>query len=247
MQFIKPNWPAPDNIFAFTTTRQKGNSLAPYASFNLAMHVGDELFKVEHNRQLLRQQLNLPSEPNWLQQIHGDTVAVFNNLQNESNPIADAAVTQTPNTICTVLTADCLPILLCNKKGTLVSAIHAGWRGLAKDVIENTIQTMETPPSELLAWLGPAIGPLAYEVSEDFVDTFISFDQRARQAFKAKPNTKNKWLANIYLLAKQRLAALGVNSIYGGEYCTFSDETNFYSFRRDGVTGRMATLIWLSA
>lgn len=247
MQFIKPNWPAPDNIFAFTTTRQRGNSLAPYASFNLAMHVGDELFKVEHNRQLLRQQLNLPSEPNWLQQTHSNTVAIFNNLQNESNPIADAAMTQSPNTICTVLTADCLPILLCNKKGTLVSAIHAGWRGLAKGIIENTIQTMETPPSELLAWMGPAIGPDAYEVSEDFVDTFISFDQKAMQALKTKPNTKNKWLANIYLLAEQRLAALGVTSIYGGEYCTFSDETNFYSFRRDGVTGRMATLIWLSA
>jgi YfiH family protein len=245
MYFIKPTWPAPKNIHAFSTTRNKGNSLHPYASFNLAKHVGDSASHVQLNRQLLRDELNLPSEPIWLEQVHSTHVIQAEEAQEQGYlPQADASIASSPNIVCTIMVADCLPILICDRQGTMVSAVHAGWRGLANGIIESTIDRIKKSPEELLVWLGPAIGPSVYEVSEDVLESFISQDQLAIEAFKSKPN--KKWLANLYLLARMRLNNLGITSIYGGDYCTFSDQQNFFSFRRDGITGRMASLIWLS-
>lgn len=246
MQFITPTWPAPKNIFAYSTTRQQGTSHHPYSSFNLALHVGDEPNQVMNNRRLLAERLKLPSEPIWLNQVHSNKVITIDRVKIDTQ--ADASVTRLPDTVCAVMTADCLPILICNRSGTLVAAIHAGWRGLASGIIENTLDTMTASPSDLMAWLGPAIGPDVFEVSADVVDTFTTYDKQAINAFRSKPETKDKWLANIYLLATQRLNSLGLTAIYGGSHCTFSDPKNFYSYRRDlGITGRMATLIWLSA
>jgi polyphenol oxidase len=245
MQFITAIWPAPDNIYALTTTRHAGNSQTPYASCNLAHHVGDHVAHVENNRRLLTNTLNLPSEPVWLTQEHSAQVISLEPGTLSKCLHADAVFTQTPNIVCTIMTADCLPILICNKNGTIAAAIHAGWRGLSKGIIENTVQALKQPANDLLVWLGPAIGPNCYEVSQDFYDMFVSEDPSAREAFKAKSDTKGKWLANLYTLAKQRLNKLGLTAIYGGEFCTFTDQQNFYSARRDkGITGRMATLIW---
>ena len=247
MQYIQPTWPAPKNIKAYTTTRQEGTSLDPYSSFNLADHVGDAALHVANNRSLLAQSLNLPSTPIWLQQVHSNVAINLENTDTQ-NPVADAAVTSRPNIVCAILTADCLPILICNKKGTKVGAIHAGWRGLANGIIDNTLNALDEDPTELLAWMGPAIGPEIYEVSQDVLQSFITEDQEAISAFKPKANTENKWLANLYLLATMRLNSLGLTAVYGGEYCTFLDQQKFYSYRRDrGITGRMATLIWLCA
>lgn len=245
MQYLKPNWPAPHNILALSTTRQEGHSAAPYGSFNLARHVGDLDKNVEKNRLLLTESLQLSSDPIWLEQVHSNQVVNID--EDQPCPItADAAIATTPHRICVVMTADCLPILLCNQKGTKVAAIHAGWRGLAHGIIENTIHQLGEPPTELLAWLGPAIGPSKYEVSQDFFNTFMDQDVKNELAFQYQ--STDKWLANLYLLATHRLMALGLKHIYGGEYCTYSDEKNFYSYRRDqGVTGRIATLIWLNA
>jgi polyphenol oxidase len=248
MQFIKPTWPAPKNICAFTTTRQRGSSLHPFSSLNLANDVGDNPAHVTSNRQFLASTLNLPSEPVWLHQVHSAQVICLDTENRFNNPCADATVTHSSNIVCAVMTADCLPILICDKKGTAAAAIHAGWRGLAKGVIENAFQALNKQPDELLTWLGPAIGPKCFEVSNDVLDCFIDEDRAANTCFTKKANTSGKWLANIYSLAKQRLNRLGINAIYGGEYCTFTDHENFYSYRRDhGITGRMATLIWLSA
>ncbi|MBA2654752.1 MAG: peptidoglycan editing factor PgeF [Gammaproteobacteria bacterium] len=247
MQFIKPDWPAPSNVYAYSTTRQHGESDAAFSSFNLADHVGDEPQHVADNRLLLAKHLNLPAEPIWLNQIHSNKVLRLTEAQ-ETKPIGDATITDALDTVCAIMTADCLPILICDRKGTQVSAIHAGWRGLATSIIENTIDEMKEDPSQLLAWLGPAIGPQAFEVSRDVLESFTPLGEPTNEAFKPKPGVSDKWLANIFLLAKQRLQALGLTSIYGGEFCTYSDQKNFYSYRRDhGITGRMATLIWLSA
>lgn len=245
MQFIKPSWPAPENIFALTTTRQHGYSLAPYASLNVGDHVGDNSLDVEKNRQKLLQ--HLPAEPIWLKQTHSNQVIVLDSKEVQPTPVADASVTSLPNTICAVQTADCLPILMCNRKGTFVSAIHAGWRSLAAGIIENTMAISQQAPNQLLAWLGPAIGPRAFEVSTDVLAPFVAFDPQASKAFSPIIDKQDKWLANLYLLATQRLNKLGITAIFGGQYCTFSDSNNFYSYRRDGITGRMASMIWLSA
>lgn len=248
MQFIKPIWPAPQHVYAYTTTRQQGVSSHPYASFNLAQHVGDDEGNVTRNRLLLHETLTLPSNPIWLEQVHSNKVITIHQNSTTKNPIADAAITNNPETVCVVMTADCLPILICDVGGKQVGAIHAGWRGLANGVIENTIQAMDEPPSQLLAWLGPAIGPEVFEVSEDVLQRFVAQDPQAITAFEIRSGVKNKWLANIYLLATRRLNALGLTAVFGGEYCTYSDQKNFYSYRRDhGITGRMATLIWFSA
>lgn len=247
MLFIQPSWPAPKNVCAVTTTRLKGNSLHPYTSFNLALHVGDDPEHVQSNRKLLSEQLNLASEPVWLQQIHSNKVVSLTEEQLSDIPTADASVTVSANRVCTIMTADCLPILICNQRGTLVAAIHAGWRGLSKGILEATVQAIPEQRFQLLAWLGPAIGPEVYEVGQDVLESFTNHDPKTITAFKAKPNAHNKWLANMYLLARMRLEALGLTAIYGGDYCTFTDDEHFYSFRRDGITGRMATLIWLSA
>lgn len=247
MHFIKPDWPAPDHVHGYTTTRIGGVSPPPFGSFNLGSYVNDDLF-VDHNRQHLIKSLKLPSPPVWLQQVHGSDVVEINDSIPDHPPKADAAFTAQCSKVCVVTTADCLPVLICNRHGTKVAAAHAGWRGLSGGVLENVVAKLNEPCDELYAWLGPAIGPTAFEVSEDVLNAFTTVDPLAIKAFTAKSNEPGKWLANLYLLAKQRLNNMGISHIYGGNHCTFSDEKNFYSYRRDqGITGRMATLIWLSA
>jgi YfiH family protein len=241
IDFIAPNWPAPAKIKAYSTMRAGGFSQAPFANFNLSYSVGDDAEVVKKNRGLLRDSLQLPTEPFWLSQVHGVNVV---KVEKHSAPVtADASYTRQQNTVCVVSTADCLPVLLCDRNATCVAAIHAGWRGLAAGVIEQTINALQIPAQDLLVWLGPAIGPEVFEVGEEVFQQFCAVDQNAAQAFK--PSINNRWLANIYLLAKQRLTKCDVTAIYGGEYCTYSDSGRFFSYRRDKQTGRMASLIWM--
>lgn len=242
--FIIPDWPAPANIHALQTTRQGGISLASYYSFNLGSHVQDDPMRVAHNRQLLSQ--FVPSEPVWLNQVHG--INVVDAANTDCVPDADASFTTRHNTVCVTMTADCLPILLCDKAGTVVGSVHAGWRSLCDGVIEATVQKMPVDSNQLMAWLGPAIGPQAFEVGSEVRAQFLAKDAQAELAFK--PQSGDKWLADIYKLATQRLNNIGISQIYGGgeqeAYCTFTDEQRFFSFRRDNLTGRMTTLIWLT-
>lgn len=240
--WIHPDWPAPATVRALSTTRLGGCSPMPYDSLNLGGHVGDEPTLVAANRAVLRAEL--PAEPLWLNQVHGiDVVDVA--AEHAGVPDADAAVSRTPGKVCVVMTADCLPVLLCDRAGTVVGAAHAGWRGLLNGVIEATVAKMAVAPSEVLAWLGPAIGPQAFEVGDEVRAAFLALDPAAEAAFRpaAQPG---KWLADIYLLARQRLARLGVHAVHGGDACTVTDKGRFFSYRRDGTTGRMASLIWLA-
>jgi len=246
--FIIPNWPAHSNVKALQTARAGGISLAPYDSLNLGSHVNDDPFHVAHNRQLLSQ--FVPSEPIWLNQVHG--INVVGAANTTCVPDADASYTSRKNVVCVTMTADCLPILVCDTAGTIVASIHAGWRSLCDGVIEATILTMRTKmpvdSNQLMAWLGPAIGPNAFEVGSDVRAQFIAKDAQAELAFKPHGD---KLLCDIYKIATQRLNNLGVTKIYGGgqesePWCTFTDEKRFFSFRRNGETGRMATLIWLA-
>lgn len=238
--WISPGWPAPSWVRAVTTTRSGGGSHGPYASMNLAAHVADDPQAVAANRAYLREALALPAEPVWLRQVHGH--GIIDADRTAADTEGDGAVSCTPGTVCAVLTADCLPVLLCDRAGTRVGAAHAGWRGLADGVIEAAVAALNLPASGLMAWLGPAIGPRAFEVGDEVRNTFISRDPAAAAAFE--PNGQG-WHADLYRLAHQRLAALGITEIHGGEWCTFEDSARFYSYRRDGTTGRMATLIWL--
>lgn len=238
--FITPNWPAPENVKCLSTTRMGGMSIAPYGSFNLGVHVGDELGHVNQNRTRLRQYL--PAEPLWLNQVHGTDVAQALSYQGVCD--ADASMAKGANQVCTVMTADCLPVLFCDAQGTQVAAAHAGWRGLLDGVLENAVSKFEQS-NQVLAWLGPAIGPDAFEVGQEVKDSFCLKDPAAEGCFKASKAT-GKWLADLYSLAKLRLNAAGVTQVFGGEHCTYSDETRFFSYRRDGVTGRMASCIWLT-
>jgi polyphenol oxidase len=237
---ITPDWPAPANVRALQTTRKGGGSSSPYDSFNLGSHVGDNPMAVSRNRMLLAPLL--PSEPVWLNQVHGVTVADAGHAG--CLPQADASVSSHTGAVCVVMTADCLPILLCDEKGSVVGAAHAGWRGLCDGVIEATVKEMRVPASTLMAWLGPAIGPGAFEVGEEVRSAFILQQPQAAEAFVAC--AEGKWLADLYQLARLRLNALGITRVYGGEFCTYSDSARFYSYRRDGVTGRMGSFIWLS-
>lgn len=243
LEFISPNWPAPTNVKALQTTRLGGVSAAPFASLNLGAHVNDNPISVAKNRQLLSSYL--PSEPVWVNQVHG--VEVIDAAQSTCLQNADASFTTKPNVVCVTMTADCLPVLLCDKAGSVVAAVHAGWRGLCDGVLEAAVSNMPVQASEILAWLGPAIGPDAFEVGGEVRAQFIAKDAQAENAFKAQGN---KWLGDIYQIARQRLNQLGVTKIYGGSvnenFCTYTDATRFYSFRRDNVTGRMASLIWLT-
>ena len=241
-QFIFPDWPAPANVRAAVTTRTGGVGHAPYDSFNLGTHVGDDLAAVLENRAHLRTALALPAEPVWLKQVHG--VAVVDASQGSVEAEADGAFAAQPGAVCVVLTADCLPVLLCNREGTKVAALHAGWRGLAGGVIEAGVKALGVPGNDLLAWLGPAIGPANFEVGAEVRAAFVQHDTQAAQAFRVA--REGKYLADIYLLARQRLQRLGVEEVYGGEFCTVTDNARFFSYRRDGVTGRMASLIWLA-
>jgi YfiH family protein len=241
IETIIPDWPAPANVRALTTTRHGGVSLPPYDSLNLGDHVGDEPHAVAENRRRLCDGLGLPAAPHWLSQVHGTGCCDAALVPTGSE--ADAQFATRPGVVCAVLTADCLPLLLCDAAGRRVAAVHAGWRGLLHGVIENSIQAMGAG-SELLAWLGPAIGPTAFEVGEEVRHAFVAHDPRAEVAFA--PAGADRWLADLYLLARQRLTACGVSRVYGGEFCTYADSERFYSYRRDGQTGRFASLIWLT-
>lgn len=238
MKFIFPDWPAPSSIQALVSTRTGGVSQHPYESFNLADHVGDQPEAVAANRAILRQ--HCPAEPKWLRQVHGNAVAQADELHSPVE--ADASVAFRSATVCAVLTADCLPVLFCDRAGSCVAAAHAGWRGLAAGVLEACVAAMPCKPDDILAWLGPAIGPEAFEVGGEVREVFVRDLPDAASAFR--PSRSGKWLANIYALARLRLAQRGVTAVYGGGECTFTDHGRFYSYRRDGATGRMASLIW---
>jgi len=237
---IIPDWPAPPGVKALQTTRHGGVSRAPYDSLNLGDHVGDDPRAVARNRQLLSPLL--PSEPVWLNQVHG--VEVVRGDAAGCLSKADACVATRPGTVGVVMTADCLPVLLCDEQGTVVGAIHAGWRGLCAGVIERTAGTMNVAPHKLMAWLGPAIGPTAFEVGEEVRAAFLARQEQAAEAF-VPARAQGKYLADICLLARQRLQALGITRIHGGGLCTYTDRARFFSYRRDGATGRMGTFIWL--
>ena len=249
MQPLYPEWDAPAQIGALSTTRHGGVSAAPYddgtgsgaGGLNLGSHVGDRLQDVEANRHAL--QRFLPASPIWLNQVHGSHVV--NAADVVSGVQADAIVATQPGLVCAILTADCLPVLFCDADGKVVGATHAGWRGLASDVLENTVAHMRAAGADqVMAWLGPAIGPNRFEVGADVLAAFVDRDAQAARAFQAISGSAGKYLADIYALARLRLESVGVMRIYGGDCCTVS-EPRFYSYRRDGVTGRMASLIWI--
>lgn len=242
--WIAPDWPALPQVRACTTTRSGGMSDYPFDSLNLADHVGDDPIRVAANRRRLEELLGLPAPPAWLQQVHGVEVAHLTTSRLDSPPRADAAITRERGVACAVLTADCLPVLLCDQQGTQVAAVHAGWRGLAEGVLEATVQAMAVSGDRLLAWLGPAIGAHAFEVGEEVRAAFYSRDPWCGDAFR--PARDGHWGADLYALARRRLHTLGITAVYGGGWCTYSDARRFYSYRRDGETGRMASLIWLS-
>ncbi len=241
IEIIEADWPAPAHVKACVTTRLGGVSVEPYAGFNLADHVEDDPAAVQQNRRLLREHLHLPAEPCWLEQVHG--VAVTDAGDPAADRRADASFTHRSQVVCSVLTADCLPVLICNRDGSQVAAAHAGWRGLQAGVIEQTLQTFTDAREELLVWLGPAIGPSAFEVGDEVKQAFEQDLPIAAEAFQ--PHGPGHWLADIYRLARQRLQAAGIEAVYGGGLCTYQDATRFYSYRRDGKTGRMASLIWM--
>lgn len=236
---ILPDWPAPAGVRGLSTTRGGGVSAPPRQSFNLGDHVGDDPLAVAENRATLRREL--PAEPVWLSQVHGtrcvDAARALPGTQ------ADASFTRQRGVVCAVLTADCLPVLLCDERATVVGIAHAGWRGLATGVIEATVAAMAEPGERLMAWLGPAIGPQAFEVGGEVRDRFLADDPAAVDAFVATAD--GKWLCDIYHLARRRLHSLGIRRVASADICTVNDVQRFFSYRRDGVTGRMATLIWL--
>lgn len=239
--WITPDWPAPRDVRAISTLRTGGVSRGPFGSFNLATHVGDEPAAVAANRASLARALDLPADPVWLNQVHGCGVADADRCGVGAE--ADAAFADEPNVVCAVLTADCLPVLLCDQAGTRVAVAHAGWRGLAAGVVEAAVEALARPGEALLAWLGPAIGPEAFEVGEEVRAAFV--DQAPAAAAAFVPSPAGRWLADIYALARLRLAARGITRVYGGGLCTYSDTERFFSYRRESRTGRMASLIWL--
>lgn len=248
---VRPDWPAPDNVVAFTTTRTGGHSRAPYAGFNLADHVGDDRDAVVANRAALSRLLPVNSAVHWLTQVHGVEVLGVPHTVTQS-ACADASFSRTPGDACAVLTADCLPVLFCSRAGDVVAAAHAGWRGLLGGVLENTVAAMGVDPGQLLAWLGPAIGPALFEVGPEVRAAFLAAAGPAHLAqtdacFVPSSSTAGHYMANLYALARLRLAALDSGSIYGGEFCTVTEKDRFFSYRRDGRTGRMASLILIKS
>lgn len=242
---IIPDWPAPKNVRALQTTRAGGGSGAPYDSLNLGTHVGDVPLTVARNRMLLN--VLLPSEPVWLEQVHGKVVA--NADTSNCRPQADACIARHRASVCVVMTADCLPILLCDQQGTVVAAAHVGWKGLAAGVIEATVSAMKVEGRHLMAWLGPAISQSAFEVGADVRELFVATDPASGAAFMPQGTEQadevQKYLADLYALARLRLNASGITQIYGGDFCTYREREKFFSYRRDGATGRMGTFIWL--
>jgi YfiH family protein len=240
LELIYPDWPAPANVGACSTTRSGGVSKGAWASLNLAQHVGDDPEAVAENRRRLRSELALRAEPNWLEQVHGIQVK----SAGSGGSCADACTADEPHGICVVMTADCLPVLFCNRDGTRVAAAHAGWRGLQAGVLEQTASRFDGDPDDVIAWLGPAIGPDRFEVGSEVREAFMASHQSARDHFRAS-SRQGHWLADLYGLARLRLRAMGITRISGGEHCTASDPGRFFSYRRDGITGRMASLVWL--
>lgn len=239
--WIIPDWPAPANVKAFITTRNGGVSVGPHASFNLGLRADEDPQTVAHNRALL--QKHLPQAPKWLRQVHGTRVVDADAVTD--SPDADASVASKAGTVCSIMVADCLPLLFTNRAGTQVAGAHAGWRGLAGGVIANTVQMLcaaGSEPADLLAYIGPGIGPTAFEVGQDVYDAFVAQDAAAISAFVA--HAPGKWRADLFMLARRALDRAGVKQVYGGGLCTYSDPTRFYSYRRDKLTGRMAALIW---
>jgi YfiH family protein len=267
--WITPDWPAPPNVKAAATLRTGGVSEGAFSSLNLGSHVGDDPAAVVENRRLLRAALRLPAEPTWLNQVHGIAVAdassskgmraassgaAFagssgNNPASAEGatpavpPTADASVARGAEAVCVVMTADCLPVLFCDRAGTRVGAAHAGWRGLAGGVLGATIKALDVPASQLMAWLGPAIEQDAFEVGADVHEAFSKLAAENAAAFRA--NARGRWQADLYQLARNELARLGVTAVYGGGFNCFADSERFFSYRRESRTGRMATLVWL--
>lgn len=236
--WIVPDWPAPAAVKALITTRAGGVSRGPFASMNLGLRTTDDPRAVAANRQRLR--ACLPQEPKWLRQVHGADVVEADALT--AAPEADASIARRPHTVCAALVADCIPVLLADRAGTAVAIAHAGWRGLARGVIENAVERMALPPPELVAYLGPGIGPRAFEVGADVRDAFLALDAQAQAAFA--PHAPGKWRADLFWLARRALLRSGVASVHGGTLCTHSDAGRFFSYRRDRTTGRMAAVIW---
>lgn len=253
-QYFIPDWPAPKNVRSAISLRAGGVSKAPFNSNNLALHVEDNPAHVLANRQTLVTALNLPCDPLWLEQVHGTDIVYAPNIKGvpkaQGIPSADGSYTDTANTVCAVLTADCLPVLLCNQSGTHVAAAHAGWRGLCNGILRDSVATFAQHDDQIMAYLGPAIGPQRFEVGAEVLEAFLIKAQNVehQQAIKAAfvpSSAAGKHLADLYALARAELAACGVTAVYGGEYCTFSQSEQFYSYRRDRKTGRNASLIWL--
>ncbi|MFO6425359.1 peptidoglycan editing factor PgeF [Motilimonas sp. KMU-193] len=247
MHLIKPNWPAPAHVVAFSTTRKGGVSVGPFSSLNFGLHVSDRPEHVMANRALLSDGLGLIRQPLWLEQVHGVDVIKYDSshrLDAAKPSVADGCWTDLPHYPCVVMTADCLPVLLTDQQGTFVAAVHAGWRGLCDGILQQAVQAAPAEPEQILVWLGPAIGPQAFQVGAEVREQFIKQDPRFEQAFVA--DKAGKWLADLYLLARLTLAKQGVEQVFGGEHCTYHESESFYSYRRDGVTGRMASLIYLA-
>ena len=247
MSFVRASWSAPDAVLAGVSNRYGGVSLPPYSSLNMASHVGDDQAAVDANRALLAEQLRVPSKNiQWLDQVHGGKVIVADSNSLATTPRGDALVTAEPGIALAIMTADCLPILLTDQQGKQVAAIHAGWRSLVSGVIDSTVAVMQAEPQSLLAWLGPAIGPQQFEVGEDVKEAFLNsdFGENALKAFKPITGQDYKYYANLYRLAKMRLRQLGVSHITGKKYCTLSEQ-QWFSYRRDGDTGRMASFIMI--
>lgn len=240
LDFIIPSWPAPKRVKALSTTRRGGVSAEPYAALNLGSHVNDDPEHVAFNREKLGK--HLPAQPMWLNQIHG--TRVIDGSVYTGGCDADASFSAQANQVCTVMTADCLPVLFCDYDGQQVAAAHAGWRGLLDGMLENTVATF-SDASSVMAWLGPAIGPSAFEVGQEVKAGFCAQNPLSERCFAPSDNA-GKWLADLYGLARLRLSSAGVSDVYGGDFCTFTEQSRFFSYRRDGVTGRMATCIWLA-
>ncbi|MBV1898404.1 MAG: peptidoglycan editing factor PgeF [Cycloclasticus sp.] len=242
MRFIEPSWPAPKNVRALTTCRSGGVSQTPYSTFNLATHVGDDAQAVIDNRALLSDELNLQAKPVWLSQVHGTTIVELDQLQKGPCIEADGSICRSDAFVCTVMTADCLPVLLCTEDGSAVAAVHVGWRGLLAGIIEQAVAQLAAA-EKIMAWLGPAIGPACFEVGSEVKNAFVNKSLVMQQGFRQL--NADHHLADLYALARMSLLQCGVKRIYGGEYCTYNQPDKFFSYRREPTTGRMASLIWL--
>ncbi len=236
------DWRTPAGVRAAFTTRLGGVSAPPWDSFNVATHVGDSPESVAANRELLCEKLRLPTDPAWLNQVHGVDVVDLDSVHTFAPPTADASFTRTANRVCVIMVADCLPVLFASRDGQTIGAAHAGWRGLAGGVLEDIVREMGVPPGELTAWLGPAISREHFEVGDEVREAFVKEDAEAASLFARNP--RGRWQADLAGLARWRLAALGVNDVSGGQWCTFADRKRFYSHRREGKCGRLAALIW---